>query len=73
MEYKTLLNNNIIHALEGTSFQGVIYEAICNAAADELAILEDGDIETFDEALEELDSLAFDLASALETELSYSL
>ena len=44
-----------------------------DAVADELAILEDGDIEIFDEAIEELDSLAFDLAGALETELAYSL
>ena len=73
MEYKTLYNNNILHTLDGTSFQGVIYEAMKDAVADELAILADGDIEIFDEAIEELDSLAFDLAGALETELAYSL
>jgi cation transport regulator ChaC len=73
MEYKTLLNNNILHTLEGTSFQGVIYEAIKDAAQDELEILESRDIEEFDEALEELDQLAFTLSSALETEVSYQL
>ena len=73
MEYKTLLHSNILHTLEGTSFQGVIYEAMKDACAGELEILESGDIELFDEAIEELDSLAFDLAGALETELAYSL
>lgn len=73
MEYKTLLNNNILHALEGTSFRGVIYEAIKDAAQDELEILESRDIDEFDEALEELDQLAFTLSSALETEISYQL
>lgn len=73
MEYKTLLNNNILHALEGTSFRGVIYEAIKDAAQDELEILESRDIDEFDEALEELDQLAFTLSSALETEVSYQL
>jgi flagellin-specific chaperone FliS len=73
MQYKTLYNNNILHALEGTSLQGVIYEAIRDAVQDELEILESSDIEEFDDAIEELDSLAFDLTSALETELSYSL
>jgi len=73
MQYKTLYNNNILHALEGTSLQGVIYEAIRDAVQDELEILESSDIEEFDDAIEELDQLAFDLTSALETELSYSL
>ena len=73
MDYKTLYNNNILHALDGTSFRGVIYEAIKDAAQDELEILESRDTEEYDEAIEELDQLAFDLTAALETELSYSI
>lgn len=73
MQYKTLYNNNILHTLDGTSFQGAIYEAIRDAVQDELEILESSDIEEFDDALEELDNLVFDLTQALETELSYLL
>lgn len=73
MQYKTLYNNNILHALDGTCLRGAIYEAIRDAVQDELENLESSDIEEFDDALEELDDLAYDLAQALSTEISYQL
>ena len=73
MQYKTLYNNNILHAIEGTCLRGAIYEALLSAGQDELEILEAGSVEQYDEALEELDNLAYDLSQALSTEISYQL
>lgn len=73
MQYKTLYNNNILHALEGTCLRGAIYEALLLAGRYELEILESKSVEQYDEALEELDDLAYDLAQALSTEISYQL
>jgi hypothetical protein len=73
MQYKTLYNNNILHALEGTCLRGAIYQALLSAGEYELQILESKSVEQYDEALEELDDLAYDLSQALSTEISYQL